>query len=77
MSGCHSGELITERAVEACSHIEEPRLREVMAALIRHLDTLVKEVGPGEREWAVAWDFMTRMGRATGPERNEFHEQTG
>jgi catechol 1,2-dioxygenase len=68
----HSGEAITERAVEAYSQIEDPRLREIVAALIRHLHTLVKEVGLREQEWEFAWDFMARMARFTGPERNEF-----
>jgi hypothetical protein len=65
----HSGEAITERAVEAYSQIEDPRLREIVAALIRHLHALVKEVGLGEQEWEFAWDFMARMARFTGPER--------
>ena len=68
----HSGDSITERAVEAYSRIEELRLREVMGALIRHLHALVKEVGLGEQEWEFAWDFMARMARFTGPQRNEF-----
>src|SRR5208337_2926840 len=68
----HSGDSITERAVEADSQIENPRLREVMAALIRHLHALVKEVRLEEQEWEFAWDFMARMARFTGPERNEF-----
>ena len=72
MLSSHSGDSITERAVEACSHIEEPRLREVMAALIRHLHVLVKEVRLSEQEWEFAWDFMARMAQFTGPERNEF-----
>ena len=68
----HSADSITERAVEAYSQIEDPRLREVMAALIRHLHALVKEVRLEEQEWEFAWDFMARMARFTGPERNEF-----
>lgn len=46
----HSADSITERAVEAYAQIEDPRLREVMAALIRHLHTLVKEVRLEEQE---------------------------
>ena len=65
----HSGDSITERAVETYSHIEEPRLRELMAALIRHLHASVKEARLGEQEWEFAWDFMARMARCTGPER--------
>jgi catechol 1,2-dioxygenase len=68
----HSGDSITERAVEAYSHIEEPRLREITAALIRHLHALVKEVELREQEWEFAWDFLARMARFTGPNRNEF-----
>src|SRR5271165_1455056 len=68
----YSADSITERAVEAYAQIEDPRLREVMAALIRHLHALVKEVRLGEQEWEFAWDFMARMARFTGPERNEF-----
>ena len=52
----HSGDSITEQALEAYSQIEEPRLREVMAALIRHLHALVKEVRLSEKEWEFAWD---------------------
>jgi catechol 1,2-dioxygenase len=68
----HSGDSITERAVEAYSHIEEPRLREITAALIRHLHALVKEVELREQEWEFAWDFLARMARFTGPNRNDF-----
>ena len=68
----HSGDSITERAVEAYSHIEERRLREITAALIRHLHALVKEVELREQEWEFAWDFLARMAQFTGPNRNEF-----
>jgi hypothetical protein len=72
MLSSHSGDSITERAVAAYSRIKEPRLREIIAALIRHLHALVKEVRLGEQEWEFAWDFMARMSRFTGPEHNEF-----
>jgi catechol 1,2-dioxygenase len=68
----HSGDSITERALEAYSKIEDPRIREVVAAVIRHLHTLVKEVRLSEQEWDFAWGFLARMARFTGPDRNEF-----
>ena len=68
----HSGDSITERALEAYSRIEDPRVREVVVALIRHLHALVKEVRLSEQEWDFAWDFLARIARFTGPDRNEF-----
>jgi catechol 1,2-dioxygenase len=72
MAADSTGEAITLRAIEAYSRIDDPRLREVVAALIQHLHALVKEVRLTEEEWEFAWDFMARMAAATGPERNEF-----
>lgn len=67
-----SGDSITERAREAYSQIDDPRLREVVVALIRHLHTIVKEVRLSEQEWDFAWDFLARMARFTGPDRYDF-----
>jgi catechol 1,2-dioxygenase len=72
MSGSQMAASITARAVEAYSHIDDPRLRQVITSLIRHLHALVRDVSLREREWEMAWDFMARMAAVTGPERNEF-----
>jgi Catechol dioxygenase N terminus len=40
--------------VEAYSRIEEPRLREVMTALVQHFHALVKEARLSEQEWEFA-----------------------
>jgi catechol 1,2-dioxygenase len=72
MQGRNTGDSITERAVRAYSEIADPRLREIVTALIKHLHALVKEVRLSESEWEFAWDFMARMAAVTGPERNEF-----
>ncbi|KAF1049559.1 intradiol ring-cleavage dioxygenase [Xylophilus sp.] len=50
----------------------EPRLRDVMSALVRHLHAFAKEVQPTQREWESAIDFLTRTGQICGPERQEF-----
>jgi catechol 1,2-dioxygenase len=62
----------TERVLNAYSNIEEPRLRFVVAQLIKHLHACVKEMRPTDQEFEFAWHFMERMGAKTGPERNEF-----
>lgn len=50
----------------------DPRLAEVMAALVRHLHAFVKEVELTEDEWAVAIDFLTRTGKTCTDVRQEF-----
>ena len=63
---------LTRRVVETYSRIDDPRLRKIVVALIRHLHTYVKEVGLKREEWETAWTLMAKMAEATGPRRNEF-----
>ncbi len=72
MFASDGSERLTENAVKAYAGIEDARLREVLASLIRHLHGCVKEVRPTEQEWEFAWTFMKRMAEFTGDERNEF-----
>lgn len=50
----------------------DPRLREVMAALVRHLHDLVREVGLTQDEWEHVIGFLTRTGQICSDERQEF-----
>lgn len=50
----------------------DPRLREVMASLVRHLHAFVKDVELTEAEWEVAIDFLTRTGQICSDTRQEF-----
>jgi catechol 1,2-dioxygenase len=63
---------ITERVLKAYSNIENPRLKFIVLQLIKHLHACVKEMRPTDQEFELAWDFLERMARKTGPERNEF-----
>jgi catechol 1,2-dioxygenase len=63
---------ITERVLKAYSNIENPRLKFIVLELIKHLHACVKEMRPTDQEFEFAWDFLERMARKTGPERNEF-----
>jgi catechol 1,2-dioxygenase len=71
MLGRNTGDSVTERAVGAYSQIADPRLREIITALIKHLHALVKEVRLTGPEWELAWDLMATMAAVTGPGRNE------
>lgn len=50
----------------------DPRLREVMACLVRHLHAFAKEIALRPEEWEYAIDFLTRTGQACTGERQEF-----
>ncbi|SEM56408.1 dioxygenase [Streptacidiphilus jiangxiensis] len=50
----------------------DARLGEVMTALVRHLHAFVKDVEPTVDEWAAAIGFLTEVGTACTPVRQEF-----
>lgn len=50
----------------------EPRLREVMTLLIRHLHAFVRDAALTHAEWRVAIDFLTRTGQICSDSRQEF-----
>src|SRR6185503_18523418 len=50
----------------------DPRLRQVLGSLVRHLHAFVKEVELTEAEWGFAIDFLTRTGQMSDDVRQEF-----
>lgn len=50
----------------------EPRFREVMTSLIRHLHGFVREVELTEAEWFAAIQFLTATGQKCDDKRQEF-----
>jgi len=60
---------LVERSFESCTN---PRLKELMLALVRHLHDLIREVRLTEEEWAQAIEFLTRCGHITDDRRQEF-----
>ncbi|GIH22792.1 hypothetical protein Aph01nite_11020 [Acrocarpospora phusangensis] len=65
-------EELTERVVRSFDACADPRLRELMAGLVRHLHAYIREVRLTEAEWAQAIDFLTRCGHITSGKRQEF-----
>lgn len=51
---------------------ENPRLADVMAALVRHLHAFIKEVHLAQDEWEHAIEFLTQAGHLCSEERQEF-----
>ncbi len=67
-----SSEQITAAAVASFDGCPDPRLREVMRALTRHLHALVAEVRLTREEWERVIAELTETGRITDGHRQEF-----
>ncbi|MBT3480658.1 MAG: hydroxyquinol 1,2-dioxygenase [Opitutales bacterium] len=63
---------ITEAVIEAIKGTKDPRAKEVMSSLIRHLHAFVKDVRLTQAEWEAAIEYLYDTGQITGPTRNEF-----
>jgi hydroxyquinol 1,2-dioxygenase len=50
----------------------DPRLKELMEGLVRHLHAFIREVRLTETEWQQAVDFLTAAGHITTDHRQEF-----
>ncbi|HSZ53868.1 MAG TPA: dioxygenase [Caulobacteraceae bacterium] len=62
---------ITAAVEEAMSRTPDLRLREVMAAFVRHAHAFVREVRPTEEEFEAGMRFLVALGQATNAVNNE------
>jgi len=62
---------VTPKVLEAYGNIENPRLREIVAALVKHLHAFAREVHLTEEEFQKATEIIARMGQMTTPNHNE------
>jgi hydroxyquinol 1,2-dioxygenase len=65
-------ENITELATERWATARDPRLAELMTALVRHLHDFAREVRLTEAEWMAAIQWLTRTGQISDDKREEF-----
>ncbi len=63
---------ITDAVLARFAATPDPRLREVMQALVRHLHGFVREVEPTMAEWEAAIAFLTATGHKCDDKRQEF-----
>jgi hydroxyquinol 1,2-dioxygenase len=63
---------ITALAVERWGTGHDPRLAEVMSALVRHLHDFAREVELTEEEWMAGIQWLTATGHASDEKRQEF-----
>ena len=65
-------ERLTAEVVASFANTPDPRTRELLESLTRHLHSFIREVRLTEQEWAAAIDFLTRAGHLTDDVRQEF-----
>jgi protocatechuate 3,4-dioxygenase beta subunit len=63
---------LTAAVLERLQATPDPRLREIMTALIRHLHGFVTEVALTTDEWLAAIRFLTATGQISTGQRQEF-----
>jgi protocatechuate 3,4-dioxygenase beta subunit len=65
-------ETITDAVLEQMATTSDPRLKEIMAAAVKHLHAFAREVNLTPGEWLKGIEFMTAVGNMCSPERQEF-----
>lgn len=63
---------ITSAVLASLAECGDPRLREVLSALVCHLHDFAREVKLTEAEWMVGIEFLTATGRKCDDRRQEF-----
>jgi catechol 1,2-dioxygenase len=62
---------LTEQVLRVMEQTTDPRLREIMVALVRHLHAFVREVRLTEEEFRAATAIVARLGQLTNDTHNE------
>ena len=68
---------VTPAVLEAYSKIENPRQREIIAALVKYLHAFAREVHLTEKEFEQACGIIARMGQMTTDKHNEIVLMSG
>lgn len=63
---------LVDTAVASFENTEDPRLKQLMQALTRHLHNFIREVRLTEVEWTAGIEFLTAAGHITDDNRQEF-----
>ncbi|MEP7352250.1 MAG: dioxygenase [Acidobacteriota bacterium] len=63
---------ITDAALEQMSTTADPRLKQIMESLVRHLHSFAREVDLTPDEWLEGVKFLTAVGQKCTPFRQEF-----
>jgi catechol 1,2-dioxygenase len=62
---------VTPAVIDAYKNIEDPRLREIIASLVKHLHAFAREVHLTEEEFQKGTEILARLGQMTTEKHNE------
>jgi hydroxyquinol 1,2-dioxygenase len=65
-------ETAADAVVDSFAATPDPRLRELLTSLVRHLHAFVRDTEPTLAEWERAIDFLTSTGQKCDSQRQEF-----
>ena len=68
---------LTEAVLAETGRADDPRIREVVQALIRHLHDFAREVRLNEAEFDASINIVARLGQLTTPSHNEVRLMAG
>jgi len=63
---------VTDATLEQMASTANPRLKQIMDAAVRHLHAFVRDVDLTPEEWIQGMQFLTAVGQACTPLRQEF-----
>ncbi len=63
---------LTAATLQQMANTSDPRLREIMASAVKHLHAFAQEVSLKPEEWLFGIKFLTEVGQACTPYRQEF-----
>ncbi|MDB5514624.1 MAG: hydroxyquinol 1,2-dioxygenase [Tardiphaga sp.] len=62
---------VTQAVLDQMATTPDPRLREIMAAAVKHLHAFAREVNLTPAEWLTGIAFMTEVGQTCTASRQE------
>jgi len=65
-------ETAADAVVESFANTQDPRLRQLLTSLVRHLHAFVRDIEPTIAEWQRAIEFLTATGQKCDDQRQEF-----
>lgn len=72
MTTDYTEETAAHAVIASLANTADPRLRELLTALVTHLHAVVRETAPTLSEWEQAIEFLTATGQACTGTRQEF-----
>src|SRR6187431_654562 len=68
----HQTSDITQAVLDRLAADADPRFRQIISAVVRHVHALAREVDLKPDEWMAAIQFLTRVGKTCDDKRQEF-----